>query len=166
MTCWTVLKEKIRDWTVSSTKCTVGKRGMHTRKWVSNLDKVPVMTVISEEDCTTEVNIRDNSDAVTATLGLQWKSNQDAFIIPATAIPSDYPIAESYVLKMVPTVFDPLGLVSPFIVQGKIMLQEFWNWGYEWEEGDEDEMAYHIQNWFSQLPCLKEVKVPWCLRKP
>lgn len=97
------------------------------------------MAVISEEDCATEVNIRDNSEAVTTTLGLQRKSNEDAFIIPATAIPSDYPIAESYVLKMVPTVFDPLGLVSPFIIQGKIMLQEFWNWGYEWEEGDEDE---------------------------
>ena len=45
------------------------------------------------------------------------------------------------------------------------MLQEFWNCGYEWEEEVEDEMTYRIQNWFSQLPCLKEVKVPWCLRK-
>ena len=26
-----------------------------------------------------------------------------------------------------------------------------------------DEMANRIQNWFSQLPCLKDVKVPRCL---
>ena len=103
----------------------MGKAGIHTRKWVSNLDKV--MAVIPEEDCTTEVNIRDNSDTVTTTLGLQWKSNEDAFIIPATLVPSDYPFIESNVLKKVATVFDPLGLVSPFIVQAQIMLQKFWN---------------------------------------
>ena len=124
------------------------------------------MAVIPEEDRTTEVNIRGNTDTATTTLGLPWKSNEDAFVIPATPVPSDYAFTESNVLKKVATVVDPLGLVSPFIVQAQIMLQEFWNWGYEWEVEDEDERAYHIQNWFSQLPCLKEVKVPWCLGKP
>ena len=68
------------------------------------------MVVIPEEDCSTEVKIRDNSDTVTITLGLQWKRNEDAFIIPATPVLSDYPITESNVLKKVATVFDPLGL--------------------------------------------------------
>ena len=45
------------------------------------------------------------------------------------------------------------------------MLQEFWNRGYEWDEKVEDEMANRIQNWFSQFPCLNEVKVPRCLGK-
>ena len=45
------------------------------------------------------------------------------------------------------------------------MIQEFWNRGYEWDEKVEDEMANRIQDWFSQLPCLNEVKVPQCLRK-
>ena len=43
----------------------MGKAGIHTRKWVSNLDKV--MAVIPEEDRTTEVNIRDNTDTVSYT---------------------------------------------------------------------------------------------------
>lgn len=104
----------------------------------------------------------DNNDKVTTTLGLQWKRNEDAFIIPATPVPSDYPITESNVLKKVATVFDPLGLdwSVPSSYKQKIMLQKFCSRGYEWEEEIEDEMAYCIQNWFSQLPCLKEVKVP------
>ena len=130
------------------------KAGMHARKWVSNSDKV--MAVIPEEDRATGVNIRDNSDAVTTTLGLQWNSTEDAFVIPATPVPSDYPFSKRNVLKKVATVFDPLGPVSPFIVQTKIILQEFWNQGYEWDE----RVANRIQNWFSQLPCLNEVKVP------
>ena len=100
------------------------------------------MAVIPEEDRTTEVNIRDNSDTVTTTLGLQWKSNEDAFLIPPTRVPSDYPFTESNVLKKVATVSDPLGLVSPFIVQAQIMLWEFWNWGYEWEVEDEDGLPH------------------------
>ena len=52
------------------------KAGMHARKWVSNSYKV--MAVIPEEDRATELNIRDNSDAVTTTLGLQWNSPEYA----------------------------------------------------------------------------------------
>ena len=44
------------------------KAGMHARKYVSNSDKV--MVIIPEEDRATEVNIRDNKDTVTTTLGL------------------------------------------------------------------------------------------------
>lgn len=134
------------------------KAGMHARKWVSNSKSV--MAVIPEEDRATEVNISGNKDAVTTTLGLQWNSTEDEFVVPATAAPVEYPITKRSVLKKVMTVFDPLGLVSPFIVQAKIMLQELWNRGYDWDEEVKDEVANQIQNWFSQLPCLANVRVP------
>ena len=94
------------------------KSGMHARKWVSNSNEV--MAIIPEEDRATEVNIRDNSDTVITTLGLQRNSTEDAFVIPATPVSSDYPITKRNVLKKVATVFDPLGLVSPFIVQEEL----------------------------------------------
>ena len=97
---------------------------MHAQKWLSNSAKV--MTVIPEDDRATEVNIRDNKDAVT-TLGLQWNSTEDVLAVLATLAPFDYPITKRNVLKKIATVFDPLGLVSSFIVQAKIMLQELWN---------------------------------------
>ena len=50
-------------------KSSWAKAGMHARKWVSNSAKE--MAVIPEEDRATEVNFRDNKDAVTRTLGLQ-----------------------------------------------------------------------------------------------
>ena len=119
------------------------------------------MAIIPEEDRATEVNIRENSDTVTTTLGMDCSGTALKMnsVIPATPVSSGYPITKRNVLKKVATVFDPLGLVSSFIVQAKIMLQEFWNRGYEWDEEVEDEMANRIQNWFSQLPCLKEKNV-------
>ena len=102
----------------------LAKAGMHAQKWVSNSAKV--MAVKQEEDRATEVNIRDNKDAVTTTLGLQWNSTEDVLAVPATLPPFDYPITRRSVPKIA-TIFDPLGLVSPFIIQAKIMLQELWN---------------------------------------
>ena len=137
------------------------KAGIYPRKWVSNSPKV--MAVIPE-DRATEVNIRDNKDAVTTTLGLQWNSTKDILAVPATPPPLDYPITKRNVLKKIVTVFDPLGLVSPFIVQAKIMLQELWNRGYDWDEEVQDEVPNHIQLWFLQLSSLANVKIPCCLQ--
>ena len=89
---------------------------MHARKWVSNSEKV--MEVIPE-DRATEVNIMGKKDTVTTTLGLQWYSTEDEFVIPATLAPVDYSILKRNILKKVATVFDPLGLVSPLIMQAK-----------------------------------------------
>ena len=84
--------------------------------------------------------------------------------VPATQPPFDYPITKRNVLKKIATVFDPLGLVSPFIVQAKIMLQELWNRGYDWDEEIQDEVANRIQPWFLQLSSLANVKIPHCLQ--
>ena len=79
-------------------------------------------------------------------------------------MPEDYPINKRSVLKKTATVFDPLGLVSPFVVQAKIMLQELWNHGYDWDEEVQDKVANRLQVWFSQLSCLANVKIPRCLQ--
>ena len=138
------------------------RAGMHAQKWVSN--SAEVMAVIPEDDRATEVNIRDNKDAVTTTLGLQWNSTEDVLAVPATPAPFDYPITKRNVLKKIATVFDPLGLVSPFIVQAKIMLQELWNQGYDWDEEVQDKVANRIQLWFLQLSSLANISIPSCLQ--
>ena len=79
-----------------------------------------VMAVTLEEDRTTEVNIRDNKDAVTTTLGLQWNNTEDVLAIPATLAPFEYPSTKRNVLKKIANVFDPLGLVSPFILKQRL----------------------------------------------
>ena len=117
-----------------------------------------------KEDRATDVNIRDSNDTVTTPLGLQWNSTDDVLAVPATPVPLDYPSTKRSVLKKIATVFDPLGLVSPFVVRAKIMLQELWNRGYDWDEEVQDEVANRLQIWFSQLSYLAIVDIPRCLR--
>jgi len=110
------------------------------------------------------VNIRDNKDAVMTTLRLQWKSTEDILAVPATPPPLDYSITKRNALKKIATVFNPLGLVTPFIVQAKTMLQELWNRGYDWVEEIQDKVANRSQLWFLQLSSLAYVKIPCCLQ--
>ena len=84
--------------------------------------------------------------------------------VPATPAPFDYPITRRNILKKITTVFDPPGLVSPFIVQTKIVLQEQWIRVYDWDEEVQIEVANRIQLWSLQLSSLVNVNSPSCLQ--
>ena len=63
------------------------------------------------------------------------------------------------VLRKGATIFDPLGFVSPFVVKAKILLQELWSRGYDWDDVIHDEIASRIGSWYEQLKGLGNVKV-------
>ena len=131
---------------------------------VSNSERVVAATPI--EDCASEVNIKGHHNTVTTTLGLQWNTTEDMFVVPAMSVLVEYPITKRNILKKISAVFDPFGLVSPNIVQAKIMLQELWTRVYDWAEEVQDQVANQIQEWFAQLKCLEKLKIPRCLRNP
>ena len=76
------------------------------------------------------------------------------------------PIAKRNVLRKVATIFDPLEFVCPYVIVAKILLQELWMRGYDWDDEIQDEIANKIGNWFEQLKSLRDVKIPRCLRSP
>ena len=84
--------------------------------------------------------------------------------VPATPALFNYPITKRNISKKIATVFDPPGLVRPFIVQAKIVLQEQWIQVYDWDEEVQVEVANRIQLWFSQLSSLANVNSPSCLQ--
>ena len=61
-------------------------------------------------------------------------------------------------------IFDPLGFVCLYVIVAKILLQELWRRGYDWDDEVQDEIANKIGAWFEKLKSLREVKIPRCLR--
>ena len=57
-------------------------------------------------------------------------------------------------------IFDPLGFACPHIIVAKILLQELWMRGYDWDDEVQDEIADKIGDWLEQLKILQEVKIP------
>ena len=74
------------------------------------------------------------------------------------------PATKRGVLSGLSMVFDPLGLVSPFVLRAKALVQRLWAMELTWDEplsGGELEMW---KMWLSELPCLGEVEVPRCYK--
>ena len=75
--------------------------------------------------------------------------------ISTADVPPDLPLTKRNVLKKIAAVFDPLGFVSPFVVIAKILLQELWTRGYDWDDEILDEIGDRILRWFQQLGSLE-----------
>ena len=120
---------------------------MQARKWISNCPKVIAAT--PEEDRATQLNVSDGQGPVIKALGLSWESKDDVLSISTADVRPDLPLTKRNVLRQIPSVFDPLGLVSPFVVTAKILLQELWTRGYDWDDVILDDIGDKIMLGFS-----------------
>ena len=62
-------------------------------------------------------------------------------------------------------VFDPLGLASPFTIRAKILLQDMWTEGLNWDKPIDRELSIRVTDWLSELENLQEINVPRCLQE-
>jgi len=99
----------------------------------------------------------------TNVLGHIWDAKSDTIFLKSntgtSSISSDIPTKRS-ILKEVAGIFDPLGLFSPIVVRGKLLLQELWKEHLDW---DDKIQVGILPKWFSvqsELKNITEHKVP------
>ena len=105
-----------------------GKAGMHARKWKSNESEI--LKEILEEDRAMELNLKCGEFRFIQTFGIFIISFKDA---SAPCCKEDEHTKRSFLLNIA-TFFDPLGFLSPYLVQGKVLLQEIWMTGLDWDD--------------------------------
>ncbi|XP_045452660.1 uncharacterized protein LOC123661764 [Melitaea cinxia] len=97
------------------------------RKYKSNLCSI-------FENC--NLNLQENfmlSEA-SSTLGLGWNPNNDMLNFPINIPPSRNTITKRSIMSDAFKIFDPLGLLSPYIMQPKLMLQKLWKLKSDWDQ--------------------------------
>nr|XP_047143003.1 uncharacterized protein LOC100203511 [Hydra vulgaris] len=62
------------------------------------------------------------------------------------------------------TLFDPLGFLAPYIIRIKIIMQELWIDGIEWDDAVPDRIANNVDQWFQELNDLPKINIPRCLQ--
>ncbi|XP_055523114.1 uncharacterized protein LOC129717278 [Wyeomyia smithii] len=102
-------------------------------------------------------------------LGMKWLPREDVFtysfalrddlrsVLEQGHIPS-----KRKVVKVVMTLFDPLGLISFFLVHGKILIQDIWARGTDWDETISEDLYERWQQWTSLFPKLDKLRIPRC----
>ena len=102
-------------------------------------------------------------------LGLWWDPEQDSFtfrtnfnrvkpgVVDGTQIPT-----KRDVLKLIASLFDPLGFVAHYAVKARILFQRIWRAGTTWDEIIPDALHESWRMWCAELQLLPTVKVPRC----
>ena len=152
-----------REEAVEVYKClrqSLANRGFQLTKWICNSEKV--MEEIPSEDRSDALSKTFEAEPLAPSiLGLQWDVESDSLeICRGTGKEVPVKITQRIVLSHVSSVFDPLGLFSPFTVRMRLFLKGIWKkHGQSWDEqvSPEDEIAF--KDWASELNHVNEMAI-------
>ena len=136
--------------------------GMYPRKWLSN--SLEFLKSVPQEDRATQLQLDDRELPSAKTLGVLWEAAEDHFTFNITRLQDENAMSKRLFLRMIATLFDPLGFLGPFIARAKMLFQTMWLEGYDWDDPLASELEKSIRQWSAELPLLKEMKIPRCLR--
>lgn len=146
---------KLRDELISLLQC----GGFSLRKWSSNC--LELCRELSNES-SSEYLALDPSETVKA-LGIQWDLFTDSIIYTVNITDTDSPVTKRSILSKCSKLFDPLGLVGPVIVIGKILIQSLWKIQLGWDDLVPTEIQEQWSDCQNQLPLLSKIKFARCL---
>ena len=139
-----------------------GKAHMHARKWLSNSPEV--LEHIPVKDRASHVNLNSDNLPTIKTLGILWIADRDVFTFK-TAIKAEHTqMTKRKFLKRIATLFDPLGFLMPFTIRAKILLQEMWVSGSDWDDPIDDKLSNITATWFQEMQNIDMVSIPRCLK--
>ena len=91
-------------------------------------------------------------------LGVLWDVDDDLLSVDVSnAVQPDW--TKRNLLQTVASVYDPLGLVAPVVMSGKILLQKAWIETGEWDSPLSPELSTRITLWWGELMRINEFAV-------
>ena len=142
--------------------------GMRICKWLSN--SVPVIDTIPQED-RAKVEVRglpiaeeaEERKTATKVLGVAWNPRDDTLFLrqPKDLEPlKQFPTKRSISSVTAKVAYDPLGLVTPYVIRGKIILQQLWKDQVTWDAKVRNEVADDWSRWVDEMKHLESVRFP------
>lgn len=135
--------------------CSAGKFPLH--KWASNHPSV--LKDLPKEQLLSQYTLHIDNSLSVSTLGLQWQPSKDNFHFSISEI-SNAPPPKRSILSLIARLFDPLGLVAPVILHAKIILQEVWTTGVNWDDALPLTIVKRWQDFVAHLSDLSALYVP------
>ena len=134
-------------------------------------NSVEVMEAFPAEDRgkgVQDLNLQHNSLNAQRFLGVYWNLEEDTFTFKV-CLP-EKPFTRRGVLSIVNSIYDPLGLAVPVLLEGKLLLQQLVLLGKKsnkekplaWDDPLPETLLMQWQSWRNSLPHLDDVSVPHC----
>ncbi|XP_043478502.1 uncharacterized protein LOC122508900 [Leptopilina heterotoma] len=143
--------------------------GFQMHEWSSNSSKV--LSFIKQNNAEQTVNLTLNNlkSKAEKVLGLHWDTKSDTFTfnlgldkIPSKLLKESKAPTKREFLKIIMSIFDPLGFLSPFTIKSKILMQEVWISGISWDAPLRKEEKEIWNSWLTELMQINTCSVPRC----
>ncbi|XP_058826881.1 uncharacterized protein LOC131686893 [Topomyia yanbarensis] len=102
-------------------------------------------------------------------LGIKWIPYEDVFVYSfgmrddiQRILHEDHIPTKREIARVVMSLFDPLGFVAFFLVHGKILLQDTWAKGTEWDQQIPDDLNKRWRQWSELFGQLNQIRIPRC----
>ncbi|UYV80746.1 hypothetical protein LAZ67_19001587 [Cordylochernes scorpioides] len=135
--------------------------GFELRKWTSNVPDVLSLLPNHLRSTNTNIGFEESKEFVNV-LGLQWQPRTNGFTFNGIALPL-YSMTKRGILSQFAKIIDPLGWISPFTTIIKLILQELWKTGLEWDDPIPEELRKKLTLINQDLPSLEHIQIPRCV---
>ncbi|CAL8088051.1 unnamed protein product [Calicophoron daubneyi] len=131
--------------------------GFRLTKWFSN-NRAVINDIPESERAKSLKEIAATCLPIERALGVTWDAESDEFVL-SFCLP-DKPVTRRGILSAVSSLFDPLGFVSPWLLPGKILLQDLCRKKLGWDDPLSEEDLNRWKSWTVLFQQLQEVRVP------
>ena len=127
--------------------------GFRLTKWQSNSPKVIQQVPEAERVASsTEAPVQQR------VLGLIWDISNDQLSLQPVNKALKYTKRGN--LSFISTIFDPLGILVPFILEAKLLVKELWRLKLDWDDPIPQNLISRFDKWSSSIHLISEVQVP------
>ena len=131
--------------------------GFHLTKFLSN--SVEVLSSVPQEDLARNVDLRCSGLPAQKALGVYWDPATDRMMVKVGV--KQRSCTRRGLMSMIAQTYDPMGLIQPFLLPARQLLQEACRRSLQWDDDLADvlELGMHWQKWLQALPQLESISI-------
>lgn len=94
------------------------------------------------------------------TLGLRWNPRDDCLRYHSSYEASSKQLTKRIILSMIAQIFHLLGLIGPFVIRSRVMLQHLWKLKIGWDSTIPEDVANRWTTYCNQLKNIDQISIP------
>ena len=145
---------------VHETRKLLASGGFNLTKFVTN--NSDVLSSIPDENRAKEVKQLD-LDSHSKALGIHWNVQTDELYFLVN-VDTEKAVTRKSMLSTIASIYDPLGLVSPMVLVGKLLFQDATRLKYAWDEELPREFGNRWVSWLKSLCELSKIRIRRCVK--
>ena len=136
--------------------------GFNLTKFVCK-DKQVMESVPPEKRSVDTDRILDNTETIERALGVSWCLETDTIKFRINL--QDTPLTRRGILSTISSIYDPIGIASPFLLKGRKILQRITSLTDGCDTKVPDGIASAWSHWRNKLPELEKLSIKRCYKQ-